>query len=115
MKKVSLIFVMFIVLLSCEKTDKICNCNTPIEDLPWLKQLKSSITNCTCQISVFQATHKKQTAFYMIMNDPLCDGYQQIVLLDCNGNNIKSYMPNDQAFSSEVTNREVIFTCKTKK
>jgi hypothetical protein len=115
MKNATLIFAIFILLLSCEKTDKICNCNNPIEDLPWLKQLKSSFTNCTCQISVFQAAYKKQTAFYQMMNDPLCDGYQQIVLLDCNGNILKSYTPNDQAFSDEVTNRKIIFTCKTKK
>ena len=115
MKKIFLIFVTFILILSCEKNDKVCNCNNPLEDLPWLKELKASFTNCTCQISIIQATYSKQTVFYPIMNDPLCNSYQQINLFDCSGNTLKTYTTTDQAFGSEVTNQKVIYTCKTKK
>ena len=115
MKKNFLIFAIFILLLGCEKVDKVCNCNNPLEDLPWLKELKASFTNCTCQISIIQATYSKQTVFYPIMNDQLCNSYQQINLFDCSGNTLKTYTTTDQAFGSEVTNQKVIYTCKTKK
>ncbi len=115
MKKSLLIFAIFILILSCEKADKICNCNNPLEDLPWLKELKDSFTNCTCQISIIQATYIKQTVFYQINNDPLCNSFQQINLFDCSGNTLKTYTTIDQTFSSEVTNQKIIYTCKTKK
>ena len=115
MKKSLLIFVTFILILSCEKVDKVCNCSNPLEDLPWLKELKTSFTNCTCQMSIFQATYNKQTVFYSIMNDPLCNGYQQINLFDCSGIALKTYNTTDQAFGNEVTNKKVIYICKTNK
>ena len=116
MKKSLLIFVFFILILSCEKADKVCNCNNPIEDLQWLKELKASFTNCTCQLSIIQATYDNQTVFYPIMNDPACNGIiQQINLFDCSGNTIKTYSAIDQAFGNEVTNRKTIYSCKTKK
>ena len=95
--------------------DKVCNCNNPLEDLPWLKELKASFSNCTCQISIIQATYSKQTVFYPIMNDPLCNSFQQINLFDCSGNTLKTYTTTDQAFSSEVTNQKILYTCKTTK
>ena len=115
MKKSLLIFAILILILSCEKADRVCNCSNPPEDIPWLDELKASLSNCTCQISIIQATYGKQTVFYPIMNDPLCNSYQQINLFDCSGKNIKTYITTDQAFGSEVTNRNTIYTCKTAK
>lgn len=66
-------------------------------------------------MSIFQATYNKQTVFYYIMNDPLCNGYQQINLFDCSGNALKTYNLTDQAFDNEVTNKKVIYICKTNK
>jgi hypothetical protein len=115
MKKLILIFIAFILIMSCEKHDNTCDCDDPLEDLAWLNELKSSFTNCTCQMSIIQATYNKQTVFYSIMNDPECDGYDQIVLLDCNGNSIKVYEPPiGDTFNNEVTARKVLYTCKTK-
>lgn len=104
-------FLLFV--LSCEKDRKNCNCNDPIEDLPWLKELKASFTNCSCQISIIQATYNKQTVFYQIMNDPLCNGYQQINLYDCAGAILKTYNVTDLTSGGEVTDQKVIYTCKT--
>jgi hypothetical protein len=116
MRKSSLIFVILIIIFSCEKKDIICNCNNPLEDIAWLKELKASFTNCTCQISIFQASYDKQTVFYSLMNDPLCNGItQQISILDCTGAALKTYSQNDQTFSTEVTDRKVIYSCKTNK
>jgi hypothetical protein len=65
-------------------------------------------------MSIVQATYSKQTVFYPIMNDPLCNSYQQINLLDCSGKILKTYTMSDQAFGSEVTNQKILYTCKTK-
>ena len=116
MKKSLLTFVFFILIMSCEKSDKVCNCNNPIEDLQWLKELKASFTNCSCQKSIIQATYNGQTVFYAIMNDPACNSINQPTnILDCSGNTIKTYPTIDDTFLNEVTNRKSIYVCKTKK
>jgi hypothetical protein len=115
MKRLSFIFIFLVLLLSCEKKDNTCNCDNPLEELSWLKELKVSFTNCSCQISIIQATYQKQTVFYPIMNDPLCNSYQIIVLYDCSGTTIKTYTLTDHTFGDEVTGRKTIYTCKTKK
>jgi hypothetical protein len=114
MKKSVLIFTALVLILSCEKFDNTCNCNNPMEDLEWLKDLKSSFTNCTCRMAIIQAKYNKQTVFYATMNDPLCNGYYPIVLHDCNGAFIKVYEPPlGETFSSEVTDRKELYFCKT--
>ena len=115
MKKLSFVLILLVLLLSCEKKDTTCNCDNPLEELSWLKELKGSITNCSCQVSIIQATYQKQTVFYPIMNDPLCNSYQVIALYDCTGSTIKSYSLTDQTFGDEVTERKTIYTCKNKK
>lgn len=115
MKKLILIFVVIVLTMSCEKNDNTCDCKDPLEDLAWLNELKSSFTNCTCQMSIFQATYNNQTVFYAIMNDPLCNSNGSTVLSDCNGNSIKVYeSPLGDTFSNEVTDRKELYTCKTK-
>jgi hypothetical protein len=115
MKKSLLISLVMLFILSCEKKENVVPCNTAVENLQWMNELKASFTNCTCQISVFQAVYLKQTVFYWLMNDPLCDGVQKIYLYDCSGNIVKHYPIPDQTFTDAVTDRKVIFTCKTKK
>jgi hypothetical protein len=115
MKKLVLIFAAIVLIMSCEKHDNTCGCDDPLQDLAWLNELKSSITNCSCQVSIFQATYNKETVFYAIMNDPLCNSFGQIVLLDCEGNSLKVYeLPLGDTFSNEVTDPKVLYTCKTK-
>ncbi len=113
MKKLILIFVVIVLTMSCENNDNTCDCNDPLEDLAWLNELKSSFTNCTCQMAIFQATYNNQTVFYAIMNDPLCNSNGSTVLLDCSGNSIKVYeSPLGDTFSNEVTDRKELYTCK---
>jgi len=112
MKNLVLILAL-LAFAGCEKSDKTCNCNNPTEDLPWLKELKASLTDCTCKVSIFEATYKDQTVFYTLMNDPLCDGIWPVVLLDCDGNQLKTYPSADQDFTREVTNQSIVYSCKT--
>jgi hypothetical protein len=90
-----------------------CECNDPLTDLSWLRQVKNSLTNCFCETSIIQASYNKQTVFYLAMTDPLCDGIQTYVLLDCTGNTVKSYQSGDQAMDGRVTNLKVLYRCKT--
>jgi hypothetical protein len=114
MKKLIIIIGFLILLLSCEKNDKTCNCNDPLKDLVWLQELKTSLTNCTCEMSVIQATYNNQTVFYTAMTDPLCNSnIQTYILYDCTGNTIKSYQSGDQAMDGKVTNLKVLYRCKT--
>jgi hypothetical protein len=115
MKKLMLIFSILILILSCEKVDKICNCKNPLKDLPWLREIKASFTNCTCQVSIIQADYNRHTVFYSLMDDPLCNSYQLISLYDCSGNSINTFNSTDQSFVKEVTNQKVIYTCNTSK
>jgi hypothetical protein len=115
MKKLTSILIAIVMLFSCEKKDNTCNCDDPLEDLPWMKEWKESFTNCRCRMAIFQSTYKKQTVFWDTMNDPLCDGWSVVVLRDCNGNNIKTYPSKlDEVFRAEVSYGIEIYYCKTK-
>ena len=61
MKKLSFIIFSLVLLLSCEKNDNTCNCNDPLKDLSWLKDIQTSFTNCSCEMSIIQATYNNQT------------------------------------------------------
>jgi len=114
MKKLSFIIFSLVLLLSCEKNDNTCNCNDPLKDLSWLKGIQTSFTNCSCEMSIIQATYNNQTVFYTAMTDPLCEGIYSIILFDCNGDTIKAYQPGDQATYTEIANKKVLYRCKTK-
>jgi hypothetical protein len=114
MRKLTLILAAFVIIISCEKNDSPCNCNNPLEDLSWLKDLSNSFTNCYCRMAIVQAKYKKQTVFYSIMNDPVCDGNFYVALRDCNGSIIKDYDYSQyELFFNEVTDRKELFFCKT--
>jgi hypothetical protein len=114
MKKLILIFVTIVLIMSCEKYDNTCNCNNPLEYLAWLKELKDSFTNCTCEISIVQGTYEKQTVFCALPTDPVCDVVFNINIYDCKGTVLKNYTNNFEIFDNEVTNRKVLYRCKTK-
>ncbi len=113
MKKASLLFLIIILITGCEKYDNTCNCKNPLEDIAWLKELKNSMTNCYCETSIIQATYNKQTVFYKIITDPVCNSVINISIADCNGNILKTYTAIDDTFTSEVTGRKVLYRCKT--
>lgn len=117
MKRICMILLAIFFIASCGKDENAgkttCELSDPIEELPWLKEIKNSLTNCSCEISILQATYKNQTVFYTAMTDPLCDGVQTIILLDCEGKVIRS-IPNDdiQSFHENATNIKALYRCK---
>jgi len=116
MRKIfSCIFICGLILISCEKSENSipdCNVENPLEELDWLKDVKNSLTNCTCQISILQGKYREKTVFYIMNTDPVCNSVFQVVLWDCNGNVVKEYKPGqNDIFSSEVELVDNIYTC----
>lgn len=114
-KILSCIFICGLILLSCEKSENsipACNVENPMAELDWLKEVKNSFTNCTCQFSILQGKYKERTVFYIMNTDPVCNSVFHVVLWDCNGNVVKEYKPGqNDIFASEVELVENLYTC----
>jgi len=117
MKHLFIILTFSILFASCSKekdqNKQICILADPINELPWLKEIKNSLTNCSCQISILQAIYDEQTVFYSAMNDPLCNSVQTYTLYNCDGKVVEvitsDKMQNFQAKVSEIKN---LYQCK---
>lgn len=109
------IFIWGLILISCGKNENTipeCNVENPLEELDWLKDVKNSLTNCTCQISIIQGKYREKTVFYIMNTDPICNSVFHVVLWDCNGHVVKEYKPGqNDTFSSEVELVDSIYTC----
>jgi hypothetical protein len=117
MKKLCFFIVMFFLLVQCGKDDKetanACNTDNPMETIDWLKAMKDSLTNCSCQISIVQGTYRNHPVFYLALTDPLCDGVLIPTLVDCNGKVVKKYNETDiEDFYHQVSIDTVLYSCK---
>ena len=118
MKKTFILFITIFFAASCGKDENTskstCDLTNPIEELSWLKEMKNTMTNCSCEMSIVQATYNNQTVFYTMMIDPLCDGVQTIILYDCEGK-IEKTIANSEisSYKAEETNMKVLYRCKT--
>jgi hypothetical protein len=116
MKHIIVFFLICgLVIISCEKSENSipeCKVENPIEELTWLIDVKNSITNCTCQISILQGTYKEKIVFFMMNTDPVCNSVFHVTLWDCNGNVVKEYKPGEfDDYSNEVKSLKNIYTC----
>jgi len=109
------ILISGFILAGCDKdkdTIPDCNIENPLEELEWLKDVKNSLTNCSCQISIFQGKYKEKTVYYLMLNDPLCNSVFHVVLWDCNGDVVREYKPGENdLFFSEVETVNNLYTC----
>jgi len=117
MKKFCLLIAFSVLLVNCSKDEKTyannCNTDNPMEELGWLKEMKDTLTNCTCQISIVQETYKNQPVFFIALTDPLCNGISIPTLYNCNGKVIKKYSADDfMDFNHQVTFDSVLYSCK---
>jgi len=117
MKHLFTIFVFLFLIASCSKENdqnkQICNLADPINELPWLKEIKNSLTNCSCQISILQATYNEQTVFYTAMNDPLCNSILTYTLYNCDGKVVEVITSDKiQNFHAKVTEIKNLYVCK---
>lgn len=117
MKNILTVLVSLFLIAGCSKENvqdkQICTMADPLNELVWLKDLKNTLTNCSCEMSIIQATYKKQTVFYTAMTDMLCDGIQSYTLYNCEGKIIE-VIPSDkiQSFMADVTDVKNLYRCK---
>lgn len=72
---------------------------------------KKIIINCTCQTSIMKGTYKNsQTVFFILMNDPFCNGVGTISLFDCRGTLI-TVTKDIQEFAEDVHIDSILYTC----
>lgn len=110
---------LFFALLSCDKDENetsnqnACDTNNPLE-IEWVIQIKNSMQNCICEISIIRGTYNGQTVFFTAITDPLCDGIDIPTLYNCEGVAIKTYTIDDyKEFYNEVSRDTVLYRCKT--
>ena len=118
MKRLYAALLVLFFIASCSKEDetkiKTCDFSDPIEELQWLKEIRNTMTNCSCELSILLATYNNQTVFYVAMTDPLCNGVQTTTLLDCEGKVIEVIQSEKyQAFLGKVSNVKNLYRCKT--
>jgi hypothetical protein len=116
MKQLLFVLLMLVCLNSCDDDENSfpqCEYSDPLEDLAWLKEYKETLTDCSTQISILQATYKKQTVFYSALTDPRVNSvFEATTLWDCEGNDVKRFGGDEyQEFGKLVTNRVVLYRC----
>ena len=112
----SFLLAFFTLLLSCNCESEptgpnACTSNDPINQIEWLVDLKNSITNCSCQVSILKGTYKKfKTVYFVLMNDPLCNGGGPIILYDCYGETVTTIQSSE--VNEHVTIETSLYSCK---
>jgi hypothetical protein len=112
------VFVFAIIVFSCKKaenkeTKNALDSKNPIEDVIWIKKIKNSLTNCTCEISIIQGTYNSQIVFFTALTDHACDGIDTPTLYDCYGNVVRTFTMDDyQDFYDNVSRDKVLYRCK---
>ena len=122
MKTLLMTLLISTVLFSCSKNSKeiqtlnACESSNPLEEVPWLKEMKNSLTQCGCEMSLIQGTYKEQTVFYIVLTDPVCDGISEPTLFDCKGKVVRTFTIDDyRDFYTDVSTVKVLYRCKNSK
>jgi hypothetical protein len=108
--------LVFLLVSGCRKEIRqTCQTNDPLQELSWLREVKNSLGNCSCEKSIIQATYEGQTVFYVAMTDPVCDGIQDYVLLDCEGKVVRTFKYDHlEEFWKNIKIDAVLYRCKDK-
>lgn len=109
-----LISIAFLFSCDCDSEEPkpiTCKTNPSIDDTPWLTTLKNSITNCSCKTSILKGTYKaSQTVYFILINDPLCNGGGTVNLFNCSGDIIAIIELSE--FTEQVEIDTTLFSCK---
>lgn len=117
MKNLFAILVAMLVVAGCSKEQdqnkQMCKLSDPLTELAWLNDMKNSLTNCSCEMSIIQATYKDQTIFYTAMTDMLCDGIQSYTVYNCEGK-VVEVISSDKilSFQATITDVKILYRCK---
>ena len=122
MKKI--IFAISIILafgsVSCtddKKNDSTaCKATLSIDSTPWIIDLKKSLTNCSCEISIIKGTYNSQTVIFVAITDPVCNSTNTPTLYNCEGKAIRSFTASttdQKELRDNVTWDTVLYRCKS--
>jgi hypothetical protein len=109
--------IALIVLFALACNDKkeaavMTKSDNPLEELSWLKNMKDSLHDCACDMSIFEAKYNNEVVYFKMMNDPLCNSVFNITLRNYKGDVVKTYGYQDViVFSEDVTDMEKLYTC----
>jgi len=117
MKPSFILIIILFILFSCKKTEKETRnaslSSNPIEDVIWLKELKSSLTDCNCERSIIQGSYNGQTVYFVASTDELCNGIDTPTLYDNFGTIVKIFtMADYREFYILVSRDKVLYRCK---
>jgi len=116
----AIVFLLFaIVIISCqddrEAQNTVCTDIESIEQTPWLVELKNSITNCSCEVSIIKGEYERQTVFFVALTDPLCNGINSPSLFNCEGKVVRSFTSaaeDQKELADKVTIDTILYRCK---
>lgn len=117
MKRKTLYLFAFILLLSCnnqEELPKICNVDKPIENLEWLKEIKTNLEKVTTinKSSIVQYSYKNDTVFLINSCENCADAISTVY--NCKGEKICEFggvagLNTCADFDATKTNKKVIW------
>jgi hypothetical protein len=121
MRKFTFIGSLILALCAVSCDDKrigtnACTDSATIDNVPWLVDLKNSMTDCTCELSIIKGKYQGEHVIFIALTDPLCDGIDTPTLYDCYGNEVRRFTESaaDQKELMENVSRDsVIHRCKT--
>lgn len=118
MKNLCIAFTI-LLFVSCDDNDdrsQTCTFNDSIDSYPWIVELKHTMTNCSCELSIIQGTYRQQTVLFIALTDPLCNGIDTPILYNCEGQPIKSFSSSasdQKELTDNVTRDKVLYRCKS--
>lgn len=108
MKKLIYLLLILLGLSACDThKNSMANCDSknPIEDLAWLKELKESLKDSDLEKTIYQASYKNETVFYLMITDPKVRLAFGVTLWDCEGKVIREFKSGEyEEFNTQVLN-----------
>lgn len=115
----SLLAFIFIFLFNgCYKEEaqtplSACECENPLEEIIWLREMKNSLSECDLETSIIQGYYNGHTVFYIYITDPLFDGIQIPILYNCAGEVERNFETNNLSeFYTSVAMDTILFKCE---
>jgi hypothetical protein len=111
------IVLLFVIIISfgCEDNNLSKQCSageTEVDEL--IDEIKASLNNCGCDISIIQGTYKGQTVFFTSITDPACNSIDTPTLYDCSGNVVRIFTASEsdqKELTEKVSRDQVLYTC----
>ena len=113
------VFLLLLLTACCAEESPYpspCPTTNTYDQFPWIADLKSSLTHCSCEFSIVKGTYQGQIVIYVLLTDPLCDGINTPTLFDCDGTPIRSFtssMADQKEFYEQVKLGVILYRCKS--